>query len=339
MKIKRNLRTRCFLPKKLLVTGSLAFDFIMDFPGKFSDHIIPSKIHAINLSFLVSRINRQRGGTAGNIGYNLALLGVKPIILATAGNDFSDYRKFLESVGVDTSMVYIIKKGLTGRAFIFTDMVDNQITGFYPGAMKYAKELSLKNKEIFSKFTMVIIAPNEPEAMINFAKECQELGMDYLFDPGMQLPRLTDQDLRLGIEGAKIVIGNDYEIALIKKRLGKIPMYITYNDRVLQHTSKSKVLITTLGEKGSIIESKGGKYEIPPAKPKAVLDPTGAGDAYRAGVLAGYLRGFPLGVCGKMGSVCAVYTVEKYGTTTHKFSIKQFCRRYKENFKDETIQL
>jgi len=162
--------------------------------------------------------------------------------------------------------------------------------------------------------------------MIKFAKECQNLGIPYLFDPGMQLPRLSAKDLKLGIEGAKIVIGNDYEMALIYKKLN------IKKKKYIEKIKKNKIFITTLGKKGSVIESDGKTYKIPPAKAKQVLDPTGAGDAYRAGFLAGYLRGFDMETCGKMGSVCAVYTVEKYGTQTHKFSLGEFKKRYKENF-------
>ncbi|TSC53370.1 MAG: adenosine kinase [Microgenomates group bacterium LiPW_16] len=299
---------------KIIITGSLAFDFIMDFPGKFSDHILPEKIHAINLSFLVKTMKKQRGGTAGNIAYNLALLGLRPTILAAAGNDFADYKNFLKKSGVDTSMIRIIRVEPTASAFIFTDMADNQITGFYPGAMRQATKLKIEAADF------VVIAPNEPEAMINFAKECQKFGIPYLFDPGMQLPRLSVEDLACGVRVAKILIGNDYEMALI-------------NEKLKRKMDKDKILITTLGEKGSIIEADGKIYKIPPAKPKKVLDPTGAGDAYRAGFLAGYLRGFHLSVCGKMGSVCAVYTVEKYGTQTHRFTLREFTERYKQNFK------
>ncbi len=332
---------------KIMITGSLAFDFIMNFPGKFGDHILPEKIHEINLSFLVEKLQKQYGGTAGNIAYNLALLGFKPAILATAGNDFSEYKKFLENSGVDTSMIYIIEAEPTASAYIFTDMVDNQITGFYPGAMKYTRKLSI-NSALSSgaalacgaestpfrsslggtppRAPLVVISPNDPSAMIKFAKECQNLGIPYLFDPGMQLPRLKTQDLRLGIEGAKIVIGNDYEIALMAKRLG-------YRD--IKRLGENKITITTLGGKGSLIETDGKTYKIPAAKPRKVLDPTGAGDAYRAGFLAGFLRGLPLKTCGKMGSIAAVYTVEKYGTTTHKFTVKEFKNRYQKNFREE----
>lgn len=318
---------------KIIITGSLAFDFIMNFPGKFGDHILPEKIHEINLSFLVEKLQKQYGGTAGNIAYNLALLGLRPTVLATAGYDFTEYKSELEKVGVDTSMIYIIEAEPTASAFIFTDMVDNQITGFYPGAMRASTQFQIPNfKFQIEQTPFVVISPNEPKAMTNHVSNCLKLSLPYMFDPGMQLPRLKTQDLKLGIEGAKIVIGNDYEIALIRNRF-RSESRLRFRESIGQ--TISQIWITTLGDKGSIVEADGKTYKIPPAKPREVLDPTGAGDAYRAGFLAGFLRGLPLKTCGKMGSIAAVYTVEKYGTTTHKFTVKEFKNRYQENFRED----
>lgn len=295
----------------ILVTGSLAFDVIMDFPGKFADHIDPTKIHILNLSFLVNTLKKQKGGTAGNIAYNLALLKTPVSILGSAGEDFKEYQEFLKKAGVDTSQIKISQENLTSQAFIITDQADNQITAFYPGAMSENSRLSIDTADF------AVISPNDPKAMLNFAKEAQTLKIPYMFDPGMQLPRLTDQDLITGIDGAKILIGNDYEIGLIKKRL---------------KTIKTDILITTLGEKGSIIQTPEETIQINPAKPKEVVDPTGAGDAYRAGFLAGYLQGKDLKTSGQMGSVAACYAIEKYGTTTHEFTLDEFQARYKGNY-------
>lgn len=317
----------------ITVTGSLAFDYIMDFPGEFGDHIMPDKIHQLNLSFLVNTLNKQKGGTAGNIAYNLALLGSPVSILGTAGYDFSEYAKFLQDAGVDTSMIKIISMESTSTAFITTDKKDNQISAFYPGAMNEVKNLRIKSIPTPPKF--VVISPTTPEAMTNFAKECQDFNIPYMFDPGMTLPRISDTELNIGINGATILIGNDYEISLLKDRL-KI------SDKEL--LNQVNVLITTLGEKGSIIQTNGlsnspsrwaltpGRWLIKAAKPIEVLDPTGAGDAYRSGFLAGYIKGFDLKVCGQMGSIAACYAIEKYGTTSHKFTIQEFCERYKQNF-------
>jgi len=299
----------------VLVTGSLAYDVIMDFPGKFSDHIDPTKIHILNLSFLVDTLKKQQGGTAGNISYNLALLEIPVSILGSVGEDFDEYHRFLQKAGVDVSSIKVIKNEQTSQAFITTDKADNQITSFYPGSMK--NNASLKIADLLQKPGFVVISPNDPKAMVNFALECQKLNIPYMFDPGMQLPRLTDQDLITGIKEAKILIGNDYEIGMIKKRLKKIEV---------------EILITTLGEKGSEILTKKGLIRIQAARPKSVIDPTGAGDAYRAGFLSGYLQGLDLNECGQMGSIAACYSVEKYGTTTHSFTIAEFKQRYQENY-------
>ncbi|OGE37566.1 hypothetical protein A3B42_03960 [Candidatus Daviesbacteria bacterium RIFCSPLOWO2_01_FULL_38_10] len=305
----------------VLITGSLAFDIIMDFPGRFSDHIDPTKIHILNLSFLVDSLKKQKGGTAGNIAYNLALLEIPVSILGSVGEDFDEYQTFLQKAGVDVSNIKIVKNEQTSQAFITTDKADNQITSFYPGSMK--NNSSLKIVDLSEKPEFTVISPNDPKAMINFALECQKLEIPYMFDPGMQLPRLTNQDLITGIKGAKILIGNDYEIGLLSSKL-KVK-----SEKLLENI---KILITTLGEKGSIIQTKDQNIRIKAAKPKEVIDPTGAGDAYRAGFLAGYLQGLDLKVCGQMGSVTACYSVEKYGTTTHSFTMDEFQQKYKENY-------
>ena len=305
----------------VLITGSLAFDIIMDFPGRFSDHIDPTKIHILNLSFLVDSLKKQKGGTAGNIAYNLSLLEIPVSILGSVGEDFDEYQTFLQKAGVDVSNIKVIKDEKTSQAFITTDKADNQITSFYPGSMK--NNSSLKIVDLSEKPEFTVISPNDPKAMINFALECQKLEIPYMFDPGMQLPRLTNQDLITGIKGAKILIGNDYEIGLLSSKL-KVK-----SEKLLENI---KILITTLGEKGSIIQTKDQNIRIKAAKPKEVIDPTGAGDAYRAGFLAGYLQGLDLKVCGQMGSVTACYSVEKYGTTTHSFTMDEFQQKYKENY-------
>jgi len=306
----------------ITVTGSLAFDHIMDFPGKFADHIMPDKIHQINLSFLVNTLQKQKGGTAGNIAYNLALLNSPVSILGIVGNDFSEYEKFLKNTGVDTSNIKTAADKLSSTGFIMTDQNDNQITAYYPGAMSDATSLSLEN----IKSDLVVISPNNPQAMIKFAKQCQEKKLDYMMDPGMQLPTLDPSDLKNMIQGATILIGNDYEIALLKEKTG-------LNERAL--LSQVKILITTLGENGSTIQSGLKTIQVSSAKPAEVVDPTGAGDAYRAGFLAGYLKGLGLKICGQMGSVAACYAIEKYGTTSHKFAVDEFKKRYQENFGEE----
>lgn len=301
----------------ITVTGSLAYDTIMDFPGKFSDHIMPDKIHQINLSFLVSKLSKQRGGTAGNIAYNLALLDSPVSVVGAAGSDFSDYGKFLQDAGVDISKIKIIDNESTSSAFIMTDKADNQITAFYPGAMSKNSTLSVDLSDL------VVISPNDPTAMVNFAKQAQDQNIPYMLDPGMQLPALEADQLQQMLSGAAILIGNDYEIALLKEKTG-----LTYE----QLLSQVKILITTLGEKGSTIQSGSESIQVNAAKPNEVLDPTGAGDAYRAGFLAGYMQKLSLKVCGQMGSVAASFAIEKYGTISHSFSKSEFDKRLKENY-------
>ncbi len=312
----------------IVITGSLGFDYIMDYPGRFVDRIMPDKIHQISLSFLVDDLKKQWGGTAGNISYTLGLLGIRSALFATAGNDFGQYKKYLEKTSVNTSYVKEIKNIATGSYFVITDQSDNQIGAFYTGAMRYAHNLSLK--KIQEKIDLVVIAPNDPAAMRRFVLECQEMHIPYLYDPAFQIGHLTKADLMRGVLKAHILVGNDYEIALIMDKL-----HFTKE----QLLKRSGIIITTLGDKGARIEDlASGVYEemiIKPAKPKNSSDPTGAGDCFRAGFLAGFLRGFDLQTCGQMGALAAVYTVEKYGTTTHIFTKKEFAKRYKENYRTE----
>ena len=319
----------------IIVTGSLGFDYIMDFPGRFSDRIMPDKIHAISLSFLVDDLKKQWGGTAGNISYSLGLLGIKPLLLATAGNDFAPYKKYLEQHGVDTSQVKEFKNIATGSYFVITDKADNQIGAFYTGAMRHATKVSLKDclfgkkgkKTVFFE-DFVVIAANDPTAMRNYVDECIALNIPFMYDPAFQIDTFTGDDLKKAVTHAQILIGNDYEIELIAKKLG-----ISKNKLL----TMTPIVITTLGEKGATIEcqvtnDKFQIFKIKPAKAKKVVDPTGAGDWFRSGFLAGYLRGLDLQTCGQMGALAAVYTVEAYGTTTHTFTKKEFIKRYRENY-------
>jgi len=308
----------------IVVAGSLSFDFIMNFPGYFKDQILPEKIHILNLSFLTEKLNKNFGGTAANIAYNLALLGEKPSILAPAGKDFREYKRFLDKSNINTQYIKVYRNDFTSNYFAIVDKSDNQIGGFYAGAMSKTVNLSLRKIE--ESIGFVVITPTEPKAMVKFAKECQELKIPYLFDPGMQLPRLTKNQVLDGVNGAKILIGNDYEISLLQKK-------IDWDKKKI--LSKVKIVVTTLAGKGSLIETKNKRLRVMVAKPRNISDPVGAGDAYRAGFVLGFLKGFDLKTCGQMGSVTAAYTVEKYGTTTHRFTKKQFCVRYKKNFGKE----
>ncbi|MCL6589486.1 MAG: carbohydrate kinase family protein [Firmicutes bacterium] len=308
--------------KRVLVCGSIAFDHIMDFPGLFKDHILPDKIHALNISFLVNSLKKMRGGTAANIAYNLALIGESPVILGTAGQDFSEYRDWLNQAGVDTKLIKVLADDYTASCFITTDLANNQITGFYPGAMAHDPELSLKTIDL-TDIALVVIAPTEPAAMIKWALECKELGIPYLFDPGMQIPRLSGADLRQGILGARIVVFNEYEYTLMLEKTGLT------REEILNSVD---LLVETLGGKGSFLGAKHKRVHVQAAKPTVVVDPTGAGDAYRAGLIKGYFEGASLEKTGQYASITAVYAVEHKGGTSHKYTIAEFNQRYQENY-------
>lgn len=321
---------------QVIVTGSLGYDYIMDFPGRFADRIMPDKIHKLSLGFLVDKLSKQFGGTGANIAYTLKLLGLEPTLLACAGNDFSPYQKHFKDHGITTHGISIHPDESTSMYFVTTDQDDNQIGSFYVGAMKYAKDLSLQGSTLHGRVepsrNFAILAPTDPAAMIKYVKECRSHRIPYLYDPAFQIATFSPEELKEGIEGAKLFIGNDYEIALVEERMG-----ITHEELL----AMTPVVITTLGAKGSIIETRKEAIHVKPAKPKNTSDPTGAGDAFRGGFLAGYLQllgtrpgleADELLICGQMGSTAAVYTVEKYGTQTHTFTKEEFCKRYEENF-------
>lgn len=303
-----------------LVTGALAYDYILAFPGKFSDHILPEKIHVINISCVVDKVDRHFGGTGGNQAYTLGLLGMKPIMLGAAGKDFGPYDEYLRSVGVDTQWVSYADDYLTTMGYALFDKSNNQIWGFAKNAMKKAKDLRIAM--VKPQVSFVLITPDDYDAISQYIVECNKLKIPYAFDPAFDIPQLTVEILTQGVQGAEVVFGNDYEIAQLMDRCS-----LTHEVLV-----KDKIVITTLGEKGSVVEYNEQKYEIPVATPKKLVNPSGAGDAYRSGFLAGYKRGFELPVCGRMGAVAASYAIENNGTIEHTFTLKEFSDRYKENF-------
>jgi len=311
---------------QVLVAGSLAFDQIMDFPGLFKDHILPEKIHMISISFLVAEFRKQRGGCSGNIAYTLAMLGERPRVLAAAGNDFDDYAAWLVEQGVDTSSIAIHDDMVTASCFITTDKADNQITGFYPGAMRQARHLSLAAAADNGgrPARLAVIAPDDPEAMLRHCREAREAGVPAVFDPSFQVIALDGEALAEAARGLRAVVVNDYEFAVFQEK-AKLAL-----EGLLE---LAEMWVVTYGEEGSHIHLRGGEtIEIPAAKAREVVDPTGAGDAYRGGFVAGMLRGADLGVCGRMGSVAAVYAVECYGTQTHGYTRPEFWQRYDKNF-------
>ena len=307
---------------RVFVTGSIAYDYIMVFPGRFQDHILPDKMHVLSVSFLVDSLTRRRGGTGANIAYNLGLLGERPVLVGSVGDDFADYRSFLESIGVDCRAVKVIAGEHTASCFINTDLQDNQITAFYPGAMSHARSISLKEAGV-GQSDLVIIAPNDPGAMTRSAAECTELGIPYLYDPSMQLPRLSRDELEQGCRGAHILAGNDYEFGMLAEKLGT-------TEAQLQRSVP--ITVMTRGEAGSVITVGDQEYEIPAAKPTKVADPTGAGDAFRSGFVLGYKRKLPWPVVGRLASLSAVYAVEQHGPQQHAYTLPEFAARYRENF-------
>ena len=303
----------------LIITGSLAYDYIMDFPGLFSDHILPDKIHKINLSFIVQNFAKRRGGIAGNVSYSMALLQSPNILFSVAGKDFEEYKKEFTELNINTKHVKIYEKEYTATGLAITDKSDNQIWAYSYGATDRSDELKLKT--VAKKDDLVLITPQGAKGCMSLIRQCIELDLPYMFDPGFILTQMTDPELRMGIIHARYLIGNDYEMSLMQKRIENFMQII-----------KEKTIITTLGDKGSVIQDKDKKYTIKIAKPDKVVDPTGAGDAWRAGFLAGLERNFDLETAGRMGSVTASYAVEKYGTQEHKFTIGEFTKRYKKTY-------
>jgi len=303
------------------ISGSLAYDRIMDFPGKFQDHILPEKIHIINVSFTVNGMKEKFGGTAGNIAYNLALLGEKPMIIATAGKDFADYEQWLQRHQLSLTGIRQIPEEFTACAYITTDEADNQITGFNPGAMKFPSLYDFNG--LAPENTLAIISPGCIEDMRNYSRFFKEQKIPYIFDPGQSIPALSGDDMMNMITGAQMLVSNDYELEMIKKSTGW-----TKND-ILQRTG---TIITTLGEHGSIMITNGNEVKIPAAKAAKLHEPTGAGDAYRAGLIKGIVMKKNLLEAAQMGAVCASYAVEKHGTQVHRFTQEEFWNRYHENF-------
>jgi adenosine kinase len=308
----------------IFITGSIAFDYLMTFPGRFLDNFIPGKLDKISLSFLVDTMTRQRGGIAPNIAYTLSLLGDSPIVFATAGEDFADYRAWMESHSLSTRYVKIIDGKFTASFFVNTDLENNQIASFYTGAMADSADYSLKLVEP-GEMDYVLIAPNDPAAMRRYCEECVDLKIPYLFDPSQQVARNPHADLKYGVEHAHVVFCNEYEFDLLQKHTGFTASEIGNN---------VEILVVTLGEKGASVFSKGKSYSIPIVPPEKIADPTGVGDAFRGGFLRGYRLGMGLQTCGQMGSLAATYCLEKKGTQNHFYTPVEFVKRYRQHFDD-----
>ncbi|MEK6581020.1 MAG: carbohydrate kinase family protein [Nitrospirota bacterium] len=305
----------------IYVSGSMAYDRIMDFPGKFSDHILPGKIHILNVCFTVNGMVEKFGGTAGNIAYSLSLLKEKPVILATIGKDYESYFRWLKKKKISIKGLKIIQGEFTAGAYITTDKSDNQITGFNPGAMKHQSKY--KFSSVDPEDSIVLIAPGNLQDMIKYAGTCKKKGINYICDPGQSLTAWGKKDLIEWIKGSMMLISNDYELEMIMNRTG------IGKKGLLKLT---KTIITTLGEKGSLISTSKSDISIRAAKVFDVVDPTGAGDAYRAGLLKGLAMGKDLKAAAKIGAVAATYAIEKYGTQEHHYTYQDFIKRYRSNF-------
>ena len=294
----------------IVITGSIAFDYLMSFPGKFTEHFLPEHMNRISLSFLVDTMDKRRGGCAPNIAYTLALLGERPRLMAAAGEDFGEYRHWLEAAGVDTSLVVQIPGKFTASFFCSTDQDNNQIASFYTGAMADAGQLSFRTAEDCG---LAIISPNDPEAMMQYAEECRTLGIPYIFDPGQQCTRMSGVELKAGLVGAHMVICNDYEFELLRQKTGFDEVDVLAN---------AEVLIITRGELGSsVYTDSGARADIPAVPPQRIVDPTGVGDAFRGGLMKGMALGLPYDVCARMGSVAATYALEHLGGQSHSYTL------------------
>ncbi len=306
----------------ILLSGSIAYDRIMNFDGRFKDHILPDKIHVLNVSFYVEKFRIGYGGTCATIAYNLALLGERPIVLAATGHDFAKYRKWLTGHSIRTTHIKQLKQVATSSCYIITDKSDNQITGFFAGAMQYSN--GPVPKKFFGRRSIACVSPGNIDDMKKYPLQYKKTKTPYIYDPGQQIPILSKKDLLQGITGAEVFISNDYELALILKKVGlTLPALL----------KKAAIVVTTKGEKGSIIRQGKRIYRIPPAKPKNTSDPTGAGDAYRAGLIKGLINKYPLPKVGRLAGLVSVYTVEKYGTQTHTFTWTSLRKRYYRNFR------
>ncbi len=303
-----------------LICGSVAYDTIMVFPDQFSRHILPERIHILNVSFLVPKLRREFGGCAGNIAYNLTLLGGDGIPMATVGTDFAPYAQWMETHSIDMSRLKPIKNSYTAQAYITTDMDDNQITAFHPGAMSFSHENRITDTR---GVTIGVIAPDGRDGMIEHARQFADAGIPFMFDPGQGLPMFNGDDLLDFIDKASWVAVNDYEAQVLEQRTG-----------LSAHELAERVdaLIVTLGARGSQIYAEGHRIDIPAATPIAQVDPTGCGDAYRAGLLYGLMNKMDWETSGRIASMMGAIKIENPGTQNHRFTRAEFDDRFEENF-------
>jgi len=307
-----------------VLTGSIAYDYLMNFSGKFREQIIPDQLENLSLSFLVDSMKRERGGVAANIAYSMNLIGGDPLIFATVGQDFGDYKAWMVAQGLSIEHVIEIMDDFTASFFVSTDREQNQIANFYTGAMAHARNYSLADRGL-TNADLVLISPNDPVGMINYAQECRDHKIPFAYDPSQQVAFLDGDSLIQSIPGATYLLGNEYELAVIQKKTGW---------SLEQIRDQVKHLIVTRGDKGSSIYDgdSGDEVEIPIAQVSQVVDPTGAGDAFRGGFFAALHKGLGWEISGRVGALCSAYCLEHIGTASHSFSWAEFADRYEENF-------
>jgi len=303
-----------------LICGSLAYDTIMVFQDQFKNHILPDKVHILNVSFLVPRMRREFGGCAGNIAFNLRLLGDDPIPLATVGQDFGPYRQWFAEHGIRLDRIKELPELFTAQAFITTDLDDNQITAFHPGAMMRSHENHVRDVD---GATFGIVAPDGRDAMLQHATEFKAAGIPFIFDPGQAMPLFDGEEFRHFIEQADYVVVNDYESSLLQERTG-------WNEDVI--ASKVNAYVITQGPKGSRILTRENTHLIPPAHERRITDPTGCGDAYRAGLIFGLMRHYDLPACGRMASLMGALKIEHPGTQNQRFTYAEFAEQFRQQF-------
>ena len=305
---------------RTLICGSIAYDTIMVFRDRFKNHILPDRLHILNVAFLVPDLRREFGGCAGNIAYNLGLLGGDPLIMATVGDDYLPYDERLRKLKLPQDHVRRVPNTFTAQAFITTDLDDNQITAFHPGAMNHSHENHVRAAK---DAKLGIVAPDGREGMLQHAREFQDAGIPFIFDPGQGLPMFSGDELARFVEMASFVTVNDYEGEMLQERTGK---------RLEELAKQVKALVVTLGARGSLIMTNGRRVEIPPVQPEQVLDPTGCGDAFRAGLLYGIAAGFDWAMSGRLASLLGSIKIAQRGGQNHRFTRDEIAQRYKEAF-------
>jgi adenosine kinase len=311
----------------VVITGSIAYDYLMRFPGSFKQHILTEALNQVSLSFLVEEMTKHWGGIAANIAFTMAHFGLSPRLMGTVGRDFPDYRLWLESAGVDCTAVRQLDQVFTASFFCNTDNENNQISSFYSGAMQYARDYPLAEMPgSLNNDAIVVISPNDPLAMTKLAEECRQKGLRFVYDPGQQVARLDGDDLRRDMAGAYLMIVNDYEAHLIQDKTGM---------SLDELRGSVDLLVITRWHEGSDIYNNGEVIHVGVFEPLEIKDPTGAGDAYRSGFLTGIVKGLPLNICAAMGALCATYVLEQIGTQSHRYTPAEFIERFRRTMDDQ----